>query len=146
MNYLKGLGYEVVCIDKNHNYGNGIKTNYIPQNCIHYPGNSISDVINCLHHCDFMIGLSSGLSWLAWACNKPVIMICGFLKPEYHFETPYYVQNLKVCNSCWHNDQHEFDPKDWLWCPENKDFECSKEISFEMVKDNIDNLITDNNL
>lgn len=146
VNYLKGLGYEVVCIDKNHNYGNAIKTNYIPQNCIHYPGNSISDVINCLHHCDFMIGLSSGLSWLAWACNKPVIMICGFLKPEYHFETPYYVQNLKVCNSCWHNDQHEFDPKDWLWCPENKDFECSKEISFEMVKDNIDNLISDNNL
>ena len=30
---------------------------------------------------------------------------------------------------------------DWNWCPENKSFECSKGITFKMVKEKI-NLIT----
>jgi len=28
-----------------------------------------------------------------------------------------------------------------LWCPRDKNFECSKEISFEMVKEKIDQCI-----
>jgi autotransporter strand-loop-strand O-heptosyltransferase len=30
-----------------------------------------------LRHADFFIGLSSGLSWLAWAVGTPVVMISG---------------------------------------------------------------------
>ena len=146
VDYLRSLGYEVVCIDKHSRYGNKQDTNIIPENALHYPGRSMADVINCLYHSEFMIGLSSGLSWLAWACEKPVVMICGFLKPEYHFDTPYYVQNTNVCSNCWHDPKHLFDSGDWMWCPENKNFECSTEISFETVKNNIDNLISDNNL
>ena len=119
--------------------------NSIPEDCIHYPGESLADIINCLHYCEFFIGLSSGLSWLAWSCFKPVVMICGFLEKEYHFDEAYYVQNKNVCNCCWNKGKH-FDSSNWMWCPENKDFECSKEISFEMVKNNIDNLISNNNL
>jgi len=143
VDYLKDLGYEVVCLDKHQFYGNDQKMNSIPRNSLHYPGDDMGDIINCLHHCEFMIGLSSGLSWLAWACGSPVIMICGFLKPEYHFETPYYVQNTGVCNNCWHNSQHIFDSSNWMWCPENKDFECSREISFNQVKENINQCISD---
>ena len=143
MDYLKNLGYEVVCIDRYSHYGNGEKVNIIPENALHYPGKSMADIINCLYHSEFMIGLSSGLSGLAWACKKPVIMICGFLEPEYHFETPYYVQNAEVCNNCWHNPKHTFDAGNWMWCPENKDFECSKMISFDQVKENIDKCISD---
>ena len=143
VDYLKNLGYEVVCIDRYSHYGNGEKVNIIPENALHYPGKSMADIINCLHHSEFMIGLSSGLSWLAWACKKPVIMVCGFLESEYHFETPYYVQNTEVCNNCWHNPKHIFDAGNWMWCPENKDFECSKMISFDQVKENIDKCISD---
>jgi len=28
--------------------------------------------------CEFFIGLGSGLSWLAWACELPVVLISGF--------------------------------------------------------------------
>lgn len=146
VDYLKTLGYEVVCVDRYSSYGNEQKMNFIPKNALHYPGKSMADIINCLHHSEFMIGLSSGLSWLAWACEKPVVMICGFLKPEYHFDTPYYVQNTNVCNNCWHDPKHSFDSSNWMWCPENKNFECSSKISFEIVKENIDNLIQDHNL
>jgi autotransporter strand-loop-strand O-heptosyltransferase len=143
VNYLRFLGYEVVCIDKHNSYGNGDFMNQIPENSIHYPGESLGDIVNCLYHCEFMIGLSSGLSWLAWACNKPVVMICGFLKGEYHFYTPYYVQNNNVCHCCWNNAEHTFDASDWMWCPENKNFECSKQISFDMVKNKIKQLRRD---
>lgn len=143
VDYLKKLGYEVVCVDRYSHYGNGEKVNAIPENALHYPGESMADIINCLHHCEFMIGLSSGLSWLAWGCNKPVIIICGFLVKDYHFDTPYYVQNKNVCNNCWHNPEHTFDSGDWMWCPENKDFECSRKISFDQVKENIDKCISD---
>ena len=138
--YLKKLGYEVICVDRDHYFGNTEKKNSIPENCIHYAGESLSDIVNCLHHCEFFIGLSSGLSWLAWACCKPVIMICGFLEANYHFDSAYYIQNKNVCNCCW-NKGHEFDSSNWMWCPENKNFECSTEIPFEKVQKAIDNLI-----
>lgn len=143
VSYLKFLGYEVVCIDRYNNYGRDEFMNPIPKGAIHYPGQSLGDIVNCLHHCEFMIGLSSGLSWLAWACNKPVVMICGFLEKAYHFDTPYYIQNKQVCNCCWNDPSQHFDANNWIWCGKNKDFECSKKISFDMVKNTINRLRKD---
>ena len=34
---------------------------------------------------DFFIGMSSGLSWLAWACNTKVVMISGVTIKENEF-------------------------------------------------------------
>ncbi|MEJ0003708.1 MAG: hypothetical protein WDN30_09295 [Pararobbsia sp.] len=31
-----------------------------------------------LKHAAFFVGLSSGLSWLAWAAGTPVVLISGF--------------------------------------------------------------------
>ncbi len=77
------------------------------------------------------IGLSSGLSWLAWAAGAPVVMISGFTHPINEFPTPYRVINWHVCNSCWNDDTTDFnnqDRADFLWCPRHKDtprmFEC----------------------
>ena len=143
VSYLKFLGYEVVCIDRYNSYGRDQFMNPIPKEAIHYPGESLGDIVNCLYHCEFMIGLSSGLSWLAWACNKPVVMICGFLEKEYHFDTPYYIQNKQVCNCCWNDPSQYFDANNWIWCGKGKDFECSKKISFDMVKNTINKLRKD---
>jgi hypothetical protein len=33
----------------------------------------------------------------------------------------------------------------WMYCPRNKNFECSKKISFEMVKQKIDKCIKEIN-
>jgi SAM-dependent methyltransferase len=93
--------------------------------------------------------LSSGISWLAWALKKKVVMISGFTKEFNEFYTPYRLINSNVCNGCWNNVKNKFDPGDWDWCPEkkhtNNKFECSKEITFEMVKEKIDVLINDSN-
>lgn len=142
--YLKSIGYEVVCIDKHSSFGIASQMNFIPNGCINKTGDlPLEDRINDLMHCEFFIGLGSGLSWLAWACDKPVVMISGFSDPKSEFYTPYRVHNKNVCNSCWNDPDHKFDPSNWLWCPRNKNFECSREISFEMVKEKIDQCIND---
>lgn len=142
VDYLKELGYEVICIDRYSNFGIQSHMNLMPQNCIDKTGDlPLEDRINDLFHCEFFIGLSSGLAWLAWACGKPVVMVSGFTDAFNEFINPYRVINKNVCNSCWNDVNLKFDAKNWLWCPRNKDFECSKEISFEMVKDKIDLII-----
>lgn len=143
--YLKSIGYDVICIDRYSTYGINDKINTIPKGCIDDTGDkSLSERIKTLLNCQFFIGLGSGLSWLAWACDKPVIMISGFSDPKSEFYTPYRVHNKNVCNSCWNDESIHFDKNNWLWCPRDKNFECSKQITFEMVKDKIDLCIKDN--
>jgi autotransporter strand-loop-strand O-heptosyltransferase len=145
--YLNNLGYDVVCIDRHENFGLPPNhMNNIPHNAINKTGDiDLEDRINDLQNCEFFIGLGSGLSWLAWACEKPVIMISGFSDPKSEFYTPYRVHNKNVCNSCWNDKTLPFERENWLWCPRNKNFECSKQITFEMVKEKIDNCIVDIN-
>lgn len=146
VSYLNNLGYDVFCIDRYNCYGIHGHMNSIPSNCIDKTGDiPISERIEDLNNCEFFIGLGSGLSWLAWACNKPVIMISGFSDPKSEFYTKYRVHNKNVCNSCWNDMSIKFDKSNWLWCPRNKNFECSKEITFEMVKEKIDQCIIDIN-
>jgi autotransporter strand-loop-strand O-heptosyltransferase len=150
VDYLNSLGYKVICIDKDHTFGVENNFNTIPNNCIDKTGNkNLSERIQDLYNCDFFIGLGSGLSWLAWACKKPVVLISGFSNPNSEFYTPYRVHNSKVCNSCWNNTKYEFNAADWLWCPEHKNderiFECTKSITFDMVKEKIDACISDLN-
>ena len=88
--------------------------------------------------CDFFIGLGSGLSWLAWAVNKPVVLISGFSEPWAEFQSGCIrVINKEVCHGCWNNPIYTFERDDWDWCPVHKgttrQFECTKEISVESV-------------
>lgn len=144
VDYLKSLGYEVVCIDKHPLFGVHGSMNSIPDNCIDATGEKpLSERINQLMHCDFFIGLTSGLSWLAWGLGKPVVFISGISLPKTDFYTPYRVTNTSknLCHGCASEPGFVFDKFDWMFCPKKKNFECTKEISFEMVKEKIDLLI-----
>jgi autotransporter strand-loop-strand O-heptosyltransferase len=103
----------------------------------------IHETINLLYNCEFFVGIGSGLSWLSWALNKPTVLVSGFSLPESEFYTPYRVINKDVCHGCW-NDC-DFDKGDWNWCPRQKgtdrQFECSIQISSQMVIDKINDLI-----
>lgn len=93
---------------------------------------SLECVMDLIHSCEFYIGLSSGISWLAWAMNKPVVMIANFTESNHEFEC-IRVENRSVCNGCWNNPMFRFNRGDWRWCPEHEDtprqFECHKSIS-----------------
>jgi autotransporter strand-loop-strand O-heptosyltransferase len=147
--YLNSKNYEVICIDKHRIYGNGNDcVNVIPKNAIDYTGdNPLTERMNQIYHSEFFIGLPSGLSWLAWAIKKPVVLISGFSHPYTEFETPYRVQNHTVCTGCWNDSL--FDKGNWKWCPKTEkkeEFECTKSITPEMVIEAINQLLVDNKI
>ncbi len=136
--FLKAAGYRVVCIDRQATHGHGIVWNHIPHGAEDQTGDRpLSERARWLKHADCFIGLSSGLSWLAWAVGTPVVMISGFTHPVNEFATPYRVINYHACNSCWNDPRLKFDHKDFLWCPRQKDtprqFECTRLITAEQV-------------
>jgi len=137
--FLKDAGYRVVCVDQKPTHGHELVWNHIPNGAEDYTGDlPLADRARLLKHAAFFVGLSSGLSWLAWAVGIPVVMISGFTHPTNEFETPYRVINYHTCNSCW-NDQHlSFDHNDFFWCPRHKgtprQFECTRLITVEHVK------------
>jgi autotransporter strand-loop-strand O-heptosyltransferase len=137
--YLKELGYRVVCIDQKPVHGHNLVWNHIPHGAEDETGDrSLAERVRWLRHCAFFVGLSSGLAWLAWAVEKPVVLISGFTHPTNEFTTPYRVINYHACNSCWNDPLVRFDHKDFLWCPRHKDtprqFECTRLITAEHVK------------
>ena len=100
----------------------------------------ISDRIVDIKNAEMVITISSGLAWVAWALNVPTIMISGFTKPWNGFKTNIKrIHNDSVCNGCWNDDTLEFqgdaskkkgvgDSDAWMFCPKNKNFECSSSI------------------
>jgi len=139
--YLNDLGYEVWCIDKAKSFGKYPNMNYMPNGCVDKTGLPLNELIKIISGAKFFIGISSGLSWLSWACETPVILISGFSKSFAEFYTPYRVINENVCNGCWNDPKETFDKGNWNWCPRNKNFECSKSISSEMVIEKINTLL-----
>lgn len=140
--YLKSKGLDVICIDKHESFGVENYMNFIPKNAINKTGDfPLQERITDIHNCEFFIGLGSGLSWLAWALNKPVVLISGFSNPISEFKTPYRVFNEKVCNSCWNDLSESFNGSSWSWCPKGKNFECSSQITPEMVIEKINLLV-----
>lgn len=136
--WLKAQGYRVICIDQKTVHGTGIIWNHIPYGVEDQTGNRpLTERARWLKHAEFFIGLGSGLSWLAWSAQTPVVMIAGFSHPTTEFETPYRVINWHTCNSCWNDPKERFGHNDFLWCPRHKDtprqFECTRLITAKHV-------------
>jgi autotransporter strand-loop-strand O-heptosyltransferase len=137
--FLKQAGYRVICIDQKPIHGFGLVWNQIPNGVEDETGDRpLAERARWLRHAELFVGLSSGLSWLAWAVGTPVVMISGFTHPTTEFQTPYRVINYHACNSCWNDIRHRFDHKDFLYCPRHKDtprqFECTRLITVDQVK------------
>ena len=136
--FLKDNGYRVLCIDKEPVHGTGLYWNHIPWGAEDFTGaKPLQERIDLIKDADFFIGLSSGLSWIAWGCKVPVVMISGFTHPTNEFATPYRVINYHTCHSCWNDMRVDFDHYDFLWCPRHKGtdrhFECTRLISSQQV-------------
>ncbi len=135
--YLLDKGYRVINISKDGEQIEGVEN---------ISDDSMENTKNVIYHSEFVVGLSSGLSWLSWALNKHVVMISNFTEPDHEFTINCTrITNPLVCNGCWNNPKFKFDKGDWYWCPEHKDtdrqFECHKSITADMVINQIQNLL-----
>jgi autotransporter strand-loop-strand O-heptosyltransferase len=105
----------------------------------------ISERMIDIRDAKLFIGVGSGLSWLSWAIGTPTVLISGFSYP--YTETLQNTIRIETpkgkCTGCF-ND-FRLDAGDWNWCPVNKgtdkQFECSKSITGEMVIEKIRDVI-----
>ena len=122
IDYFKSIDHEVVVLQKE---STNLKNVIVP-NC-----SDIHDTISWLTQCKMFLGLSSGVSWLAWALNIPVVMISGVTAPFNEFNCVRIIPHHDICSGCWH--EFLFDKTDWNWCPKhkgtNRQHECTKTIS-----------------
>jgi autotransporter strand-loop-strand O-heptosyltransferase len=123
INYLHACGYRVINVSKEDNPFD---------NCEKIDNVSIENTMSVIYNSKFFLGLSSGLSWLAWALGKQVVMISNFTKDDHEFDC-IRITNKSVCHGCWNNPEHKFDRGDFDWCPVNKNtprqFECQRSIT-----------------
>jgi autotransporter strand-loop-strand O-heptosyltransferase len=143
--FLKQRGYRVICIDQKPVHGSGVMWTHIPHGAEDETGDRpLAERARWLRHAAFFIGLSSGLSWLAWAAGIPVVLISGFTHPTNEFTTPYRVINWHVCNSCWNDPRVRFNHHDFMWCPRHagtaRHFECTRLIAAEQVIQTIETI------
>ena len=143
--YFREQGYRVLCIDKEAYMEGPVGYNVkIPAGAEDFTGKiSLIERADMLSHAEFFVGLSSGLSWLAWAVGCPVVLISGFSSFWHEFPTPYRVYNRLACNGC------VTDPRvDWQKNPchlgsrePGRLLECSRTISPMMVLEAVKRLL-----
>lgn len=141
VNYVKSLGYDVYLLSREED---GYMGNKNPEGVIKVENKTIEEISSILLGSKGFVGISSGLSWVAWSLNVPTVLISGqtdkMLEPSSGI---YRVINESVCHACF--SRHLFDRGDWNWCPDHKaterQFECSKEITFDMVKSKLNEML-----
>jgi hypothetical protein len=140
----KEFKFNTLCISKE---GNGFMGNNLPKGIIDLTGDidiqeRITDIVNC----EFFVGISTGLTWLAWALGKKVVLISGCTS-EYNemSDSIRIFPKENVCTGCFNDVRFEFDKGLWDWCPVNRgtdqQFECSKVITGQQVIEKIDSYV-----
>lgn len=134
--HLRSSGYRVIEISKESEMM-GVRTSDVT-GLEEMSDKSMDSVMTHLHHCEFYVGLSSGLSWLAYGLRKRVYLISNFTDPSHEFTfNTVRISDGSVCNSCWNDPMFKFNKGDWKWCPRHEDtprqFECHKMIGADKV-------------
>ena len=135
IHYLHAEGYRVINVSLEENPF---------ENCEPLKDKSLQSAMDAISYSEFFIGLSSGLSWLAWAMNKPVVMIANFTEEGHEFSCIRPVKK-DVCNGCWNSPKYKFD-KSWDWCPVHagtgRQYECQSSITSQDVIELISQKLT----
>lgn len=152
---IRKKGYTPVVVEHHELFGFPPHFNGMPSKSNKKFGQSLKESLNLIHHSEFYIGLSSGMTWVAHAMGKKVAMISNFTEDwnEFDLNSPDYkrITNKSSCHGCWNriNLDFKFDPNDWYWCPRHKgtgrQFECHTSITPETVFDEIKEWLFDTN-
>ncbi len=150
-------GYKVVVVNQFTIFGNDSEEcgvynehKFYRDGCIVKPKASLIDRIIDLKNCDFFMGLNSGMSWIAYALEVPIVAIMALNKGKEIFgvDDP-KIKTLHVhdyhkdaCGDCF--KRYTFN-RYWTWCPEHKGtdrmYECTALITPDMVKEKCEELI-----
>lgn len=131
IDYLNDHGYDCISIA---NERSGLK------NIKQHSGQPIQNTIADIAGCSFYVGLNHGPAWIALALDKPTIMITGMSEPWNDFPNPYRL-SVDSCRPGCFNDPSVLIQRGWEWCPRNKDYACTRDVTEEMVINVINKLM-----
>lgn len=132
--YLQLLGYKVVNLDIKPINKNIPDVIYLNDKFY-----DLQDKVDIISGAEFFIGLASGLSWLAWCCHKPAIVLGSFSLPICEFDNPYRVFSKDFCFGCWN-----YIINNCQCIKQGKEYAiCNKSITSKMVIETIDKVIAD---
>lgn len=130
--WLREQGLEVVNLSRE---GAEYMHNLVPAAALQPPDYDLATIRQYLQHCEYFVGVGSGLSWLSWAMNVKTVLISGF--SERWTEIPHSRNVVRIgaadgcCSGCF-NWVKLGNDGDWNWCPRFKgterQFECTKSI------------------
>jgi autotransporter strand-loop-strand O-heptosyltransferase len=124
VDWLLSKGYTVKLLSKE---GIEYMGNKAPKGVILHPNGNIKLVMNELKKSKAFIGIGSGLSWLSWALDVPTVIISGFSYDWAEMKDCIRVSAPEdKCSGCF--NRVRLNAADWNWCPDNRDFECTKSI------------------
>jgi autotransporter strand-loop-strand O-heptosyltransferase len=133
--YLNNKGYKVICIDQHSSFGVANTMNFIPKGVIDFTGKSLDEISELICHSEFHLGISSGISWLAWGLRKKVVIVSSFSKPFCEFEEDCYRVYNDVDGSGYFNTlEQKFNPSDWNWNPFKKIKNLKEWDKFENIE------------
>jgi autotransporter strand-loop-strand O-heptosyltransferase len=130
---VKSFGFDVI------NVGNSFTT--FPE-VIEGCSQDIFTSMRYIRDAEFHIGLSSGLSWMAWAYGKHVLMINNFTHEGYEFiEGNTRILNNSVSYGHFNNPDTEWEPT-WQFDPDKDNHTQScRSITPEMLLKGFDELM-----
>jgi autotransporter strand-loop-strand O-heptosyltransferase len=130
---IRKAGFEVVSISKEPTKLDVIRKN----------GMEIQDTVRWIQHAKAFVGVSTGPCVIAWALGVPTVIVSGASGVRSEFEYATRVVNTKVCHGCLSDQRYHLDKGNWKFCPTNRNFECSREITVDMVWEALEPILLD---
>ncbi len=131
IDYATALGFDCVSISVEQT---GLK------NVISHNGQPIEQTLADLSGSFFYLGLNHGPLWLAYSLGVPTVLLTGVSEP---FNDPPVFARIQVdsCRKGCFNDPSIPIGRSWDWCPRNRNFACTRDITEAMVIAQIDRLL-----
>lgn len=146
---LKAEGYRVIDIDVTNSQtyfinGKSFKEEHSPKEAEDWTGNlPIAQRLQLLEHAECLVGLGSGAALMSWITHTPKVLILGSTMEHVEFSSGEYipVQNFQVCRGCLTHMPKDSLYKVCKYLGTNKEFECTRHTTPEMVLHAIHKLI-----
>ena len=144
--YLQSKGYKVAVVDRHRTFGIEDYLNTSPECDYHLHDRPLDEVMSVIKGAEFHIGISSGLSWIAWAYSVPVVLISSFTHPN-HCEFKSNCIRIYNDNSLsGYLSNYMLDASNWNWYPlknikSMEDWYRAETITPEQVIDGVKQLL-----
>ena len=130
INALIDMGYDCHSISSEQTQLTGVVRNN---------GQQIEQTLTDLSGAEFYIGLNAGPTWLAYALGVPAIMLDGVAEEWNSFPNPHRV-SIDICKpGCFNNTDFPIN-RGWEWCPRDRDYQCTREITVERVLNEVESI------